>query len=49
MDSIEKVGKICMDIIDLTSDDIQVVVNMAEEQRDYMNPLKLAKQKNSTN
>ena len=45
MDSIEKIGKICADIIELTDEDLQAVLDMANEQRSYINPLKLAKQK----
>ena len=45
MDSIEKIGKICRDILELTDEDLQKTLDMAEGQRNYISPFKLAKQK----
>lgn len=45
MDSIEKVGKICRDILELTDEDFQAVDNLAKEQADYMHPFKNGKAK----
>ena len=43
MDSIEKVGKICRDILDLNPEDFKAIEALAQEQKDYMHPFKNGK------
>lgn len=44
MDSISKVNKICKSILKLTDEDFETVRNMANDQLNYIHPLKGAKQ-----
>lgn len=41
--SINRVGKVCKDIIKLTENDFACVEKMAKEQQEYIHPLKYAK------
>lgn len=43
-DSIEKVNKVCKSVLKLTDEDFNVVDEMAQEQSDYVHPLKGATQ-----
>ena len=45
MDSIEKVNKLCKSVLKLTDEDLQAVDEMAQEQSNYIHPLKGATQK----
>lgn len=44
MDSVEKVNKLCKQVLKLTEQDFKAVDEMAKEQASYINPLKGAKQ-----
>ncbi len=43
MDSIQKVNKVCKDILKLSEVDIEEAEKMAQEQIEYIHPLKYAK------
>ena len=42
MDSIKKVNKVCKAVKNLTEEDFKAVFDMAKEQIEYTNPLKMA-------
>jgi hypothetical protein len=44
MDSINKVNKICKSILKLTDEDFKAIINLANDQINYIHPFKGAKQ-----